>query len=194
MDGKRYVAAIEMSEVTYKDLLYRIRNRIDEINAFNQVLVICIEKLPHGAIDTIHDTRSLFEKLEECGVLGVDSLQILKDILQAVKQWDLQEKIVKFESLRREYAEKLRETVIRVLEELNDMERLKSALGKRKITKERKRDVRSLVNVLGTDCLDLFRGIFTELNNDELRTALEKYQNRRTQYEACEKEEGSLVT
>ncbi|XP_044163113.1 uncharacterized protein LOC122947677 [Acropora millepora] len=183
-----------MSEVTYKDLLYRIRKRIDEINAFNQVLDICIGKLPHGAIDTIHDTRSLFEKLEECGVLGVDSLQILKDILQAVKQWDLQEKIVKFESLRREYAEKLRETVIRVLEELNDMERLMSAVGRREIPEERRNNVRSLVNFLGTDCLHLFRGIFTELNNDELRTALEVFQDHRTQYEAFERKEGSLVT
>ncbi|XP_074617800.1 uncharacterized protein LOC141876890 isoform X2 [Acropora palmata] len=177
-----------MSEVTYNDLLYRISKRIDKINALEHVLYVCRGKLPHGASDTIRDTRSLFEKLEESTYLGVGSLRVLKDVLKALKEWDLHEKVENFERLRGEY-EKLRETVIRVLEELNDMERLKSAVGKRKIPKERKNDVRSLVNVLRTDCLDLFRGIFTELNNDELRTALEKYQNRRTQYEACEKEE-----
>ena len=182
-----------MSEVTYNDLLYRISKRIDKINALEHVLYVCRGKLPHGASDTIRDTRSLFEKLEESTYLGVGSLRVLKDVLKALKEWDLHEKVENFERLRGEY-EKLREAVIRVLEELNDMERLKSAVGKRKIPKERKNDVRSLVNVLRTDCLDLFRGIFTELNNDELRTALEKYQNRRTQYEACEKEEGSLVT
>ncbi|XP_074620738.1 uncharacterized protein LOC141879355 isoform X3 [Acropora palmata] len=177
-----------MSEVTYNDLLYRISKRIDKINALEHVLYVCRGKLPHGASDTIRDTRSLFEKLEESNYLGVGSLRVLKDVLKALKEWDLHEKVENFERLRGEY-EKLRETVIRVLEELNDMERLKSAVGKRKIPKESKKDVRSLVNFLGTDSLDLFRGIFTELNNDELRTALEKYQNRRTQYEACEKEE-----
>ena len=194
LDGKRYLAAIEMSEVTYNDLLYRICNRLDKINALKHVLSICRGKLPHGANDTIRDTRSLFENLEERSFLGVDSLQLLKDILQAVKEWELHEKIVKFESLRREYSEKLRETVIRVLEELNDMERLMSAVGRREIPEERKKDVRSLVNFLGTDCLHLFRGIFTELNNDELRTALEEFQDHRTQYEAFERKEGSLVT
>ena len=175
-----------MSEVTYNDLLYRIRKRIEEINALEHVVEICKEKLAHQG--TIRDTRLLFKNLEESGRLGVDSLQVLKEILKALKEWDLHEKLENFERLRREYVE-LRETVIRVLEEL-DMGRLMSAVGGRKVPKKRQNDVRSLVNFLGTDCLHLFGGIFTELNNDELRTALEKYQNRRTQYEACEREEG----
>ena len=175
-----------MSEVTYNDLLYRIRKRIEEINALQHVVEICKGKLAHQG--TIRDTRLLFKKLEESGRVGVDSLQVLKEILKALKEWDLHEKVENFERLRREYVE-LRETVIRVLEEL-DMGRLMSAVGGRKVPKKRQSDVRSLVNFLGTDCLHLFGGIFTELNNDELRTALEKYQNRRTQYEACEREEG----
>ena len=175
-----------MSEVTYNDLLYRIRKRIEEINALEHAVEICKEKQAHQG--TIRDTRLLFKNLEESGRLGVDSLQVLKEILKALKEWDLHEKLENFERLRREYVE-LRETVIRVLEEL-DMGRLMSAVGGRKVPKKRQNDVRSLVNFLGTDCLHLFGGIFTELNNDELRTALEKYQNRRTQYEACEREEG----
>ena len=183
----------KMSEVKYNDLLYRISERLDEINALEHVLFMCRGKLADGATDTIHNTRSLFEKLEESSFLGIDFLVVLKDILNAVEEWDLQERIVKFESLRGEY-KKLHETVIRGLEELNDMERLISAVGRREIPEERKNDVPSLVNFLGTDCLHLFSGIFTELNNDELRTALEEFQNHLTQYEACERKEGSLVT
>ena len=182
-----------MSEVTYNDLLYRISKRLDEINALERVLFICRGKLAHPANTAIRDTRSLFENLEEGSFLGVDSLQVLKDILEAVSEWDLRKKIENFEHLRTEY-EKLRETVIRVLEELNIMERLMDAVGGRQIPEERRSDVRSLVNYLGTDCLHLFREIFTELNNDELRTALEEFQNHRTQYEACEREEGRLAT
>ena len=179
-----------MSEVKYNDLLYCVSKRLDEINDLQRVLFMCKGKLAHGATDTIRDTRSLLEKLEESGCLGIDFLAVLKDILNALKEWDLQEKIVRFESLRGEY-KKLHETVIRVLEELNDMERLMSAVGRREIPEERKNDVRSLVNFLGTDCLHLFRGIFTELNNDhELRTALEEFQNHVTHYEACERKEG----
>ena len=176
VDLKTEIEDSEMSEVKYNDLLFRVSKRIEEINALDHVLFMCRGKLPHGARDTIHDTRSLFQKLEESSSLGIDSLLVLKDILNAVEEWDLQERIVKYESLRGEY-KKLHETVIRVLEELNDMERLMSAVGRREIPEERKNDVRSLVNFLGTDCLHLFSGIFTELNNVELRTALEESSN-----------------
>ena len=193
-----------MSEVEYNSLLYRISKRLDEINVLEHILFMCRGKLANRADDTIRDTLSLFTKLEESSFLGVDSLQVLKDIVKAVNQWDLQEEIVKFESIRGEY-KKFVERVIGVLEELNDLERLMSAVWRRRrrIPEERKNDVhdvRSLVqvlegmNFLGIDCLDLFREIFIELNNDELLTELEEFQNRRTEHEAHERRKGSLVT
>ena len=114
-----------MSEVKYNRLLFRISERLDNTQRLKDVLDMCRGKLPHGADDTIADTHSLFIKLEENNFLGVDSLQMLKDLVKAVGEWDLKDDIVIFESERREY-KKLLEMVIGELEELNDLERLMS--------------------------------------------------------------------
>lgn len=193
-----------MSNLEYKSLLFSISERLEEFNALEddrvrkRTLFVCREQIAHRADDTI---PSLFSKLEEVGVLGVDSLQVLKVILKDEKQWDLYEQIVKFESIRREY-KKLLERVISELGELNDLERLKSTVwGRVNIPEEGKNDihdVRSLVQVLekmfiGVDCLNLCREIFPELN-DELLKELEEFKNRRTEDDERARQKGSLIT
>ncbi|XP_074613318.1 uncharacterized protein LOC141873272 [Acropora palmata] len=185
-----------MSKAEYNSLLFRISKRLDDINALRHILVICREKLEHQADQNIDNTYSLLRKLEESGFLGVDHLQEVKDILKAVGEWDFHDKVVKFESTRREYKELLRK-VIRVLEDLNDLERLMSIVARvRRIPEERKNavhDVRSLVqvleemNFLGIDCLEILREILTELKEDELLTALAEFQQRRIEDETRER-------
>ncbi|XP_015752594.1 PREDICTED: uncharacterized protein LOC107332376 [Acropora digitifera] len=184
-----------MSKAEYKSLLFRISKRLDEINALEHILFICEEKLERQADQDIHDTLSLLRKLEDSGFLGLDEMQEVKDILKAAEEWDLYEKVVKFESRRSEYKEFL-ERVIDVLEELNDLERLMSTVGRiRRIPEERKndiQDVRSLVqvledmNCLGIDRFGVLKKIFTELNNDELLTELAQFQERRIEDETRE--------
>ena len=138
--------------------------------------------------------------MEDSGFLGVDEMQEVKDILKLVEEWDLYEKVVKFESTRREYKEFL-EMVINVLEERNDLERLMSTVGRiRRIPDERKKhiqDVRSLVqvledmNCLGIDRFGLLKEIFTELNDDELLTELAQFQERRIEEETREMRKGN---
>jgi len=193
------IAAVEMSKAEYNSLLFRISKRLDDINALRHILVICREKLEHQADQNIDNTYSLLRKLEESGFLGVDHLQEVKDILKAVGEWDFHDKVVKFESTRREYKELLRK-VIRVLEDLNDLERLMSIVARvRRIPEERKNavhDVRSLVqvleemNFLGIDCLEILREILTELKEDELLTALAEFQQRRIEDETRERLKG----
>ena len=191
------ITAVEMSKAEYKSLLYRISKRLDEINALEHILFIYEERLEHQTGQDIHNTLSLLRKLEEKSFLGVDYLQELKDILRAVEEWNLHEKVVKFQGTRREYKELLRR-VIRVLEELNDFERLMDSVCRvRRIPEERKNDVhdvRSLIqvlediNFLGIDCL---REIFIELNNDELLTELAEFQKRRIEDETHERRKGN---
>ncbi|XP_067038392.1 uncharacterized protein [Acropora muricata] len=185
-----------MSKAEYKSLLFRISKRLDEINALEHILFICEEKLDRQADQDIHDTLSLLRKLEDSGFLGFDEMQEVKDILKALEEWDLYEKVVKFESRRREYKE-LIGRVIDVLEELNDLERVMSTVARvRRIPEERKndiQDVRSLVqvledmNCLGIDRFGVLKEIFTELNNDELLTELAQFQERRIEDETRER-------
>ena len=186
-----------MSKAEYNDLLLRISERLDDINALHRALFICREKL---AGEDIHDSISLLIKLEQKGFLGVDDLQELKDILKAVEEWDLLEKVVKIESMRRGYKEFLG-VVIGELEQLNDLERLMSTVGRvKRIPEERKNDVhdvRSLVqvleemNFLGIDRLDLLREILSEQKKDELLTKLAEFQKRRVEYETHERRKGN---
>ena len=194
------ITAVEMSKSEYNSLLFRISRRLDDINDLEHVLFICREKLEPQADQDIHSTLSLLRKLEDGGFLGVDEMQEVKDILKAVEEWDLYEKVVKFESTRREYKEFL-EMVINVLEERDDLERLMSTAGRvRTIPEERKKqiqDVRSLVqvledmNCLGIDRFGMLKEIFTELNDDELLTELAQFQKRRVEDETRERRKGN---
>ncbi|XP_067038384.1 uncharacterized protein [Acropora muricata] len=185
-----------MSETEYNSLLFRISKRLDNINDLEHILFICRGKLEHQADQDINNTLSLLRKLEDCNFLGVDYLQLVKDILKAVEEWDLHEKVVKFERTRREYKE-LVARVVSVLEELNDLERLMSIVARvRRIPEERRNDVhdvRSLVQVLeeknslGIDCLEILREILTELNDDELLSELSEFQKRRIEDETQER-------
>ena len=191
-----------MSKTEYNSLLFRISKRLDDINDLEHVLFICREKLEHQADQDIHNTLSLLRKLEDSGFLGVDEMQEVKDILKAVEEWDLYEKVVKFESTRREYKELL-ERVINVLEGFNDLERLMSTVCRvRRIPEEKKngvQDVRSLfqvledMNCLGIDRLGMLKEIFTELNNDELLTELAEFQKCRIEDETRERRKGNLT-
>ena len=196
------ITAVEMSKAKYKSLLFRISKRLDEINALEHILFICEEKLGHQTGQDIHNTLSLLRKLEDSGFLGVDEMQDVKDILEAEEEWDLYEKVVDFESTRREYKEFL-ERVINVLDGRNDLERLRSTVCRvRRIPEERKNDmhdIRSLfqvlqdLNFLGIDRLGILKEIFTELNEDELLTELAEFRKRRDEDKTHEMRKGNLT-
>ena len=191
-----------MSKAEYRTLLYRISERLDEMDTFRLILSICEEKLDHQALQGINNSASLLKKLEERSFLWVDDMQDVKDILKAVDQWDLFDAVVMFESTRKEY-KKLLERVINALEGLNDLERLTSTVCRvRRIPEERKNDihdVRSLfqvledMNCLGIDRLGILREIFTDMKKDELLTELGEFQKRRIEDERRKRRKGSLT-
>ncbi|XP_015778391.1 PREDICTED: uncharacterized protein LOC107356270 [Acropora digitifera] len=194
-----------MSEVTFKTLLFRIGNRLQEIDACNDgrvrrhVLFMCNGKITHRDDDSI---LSLLNKLTESGFLGVDSMQMLKDILRAEDEWDFLDEIVKFETTRGEY-KKLLQKGISTLEKANDLERLTCIVwGRLDVPEEKRngvRDVRSLIKVLeemnfiGVDCLNVLRELAIELNDDELLTELKEFQNRRTKEEKSDRRKGQIA-
>ena len=114
-----------MSEIEYNNLLLEISRRLDKMDARKQLFIMCRGKVTTRSEDSIQDVFSLFEELEQKGVLGLDRLGILKDMLKGVKEWALFGKVKKFESKRKEYTGLL-EQIIRVLDKLDDLERLMS--------------------------------------------------------------------
>ncbi|XP_068710479.1 uncharacterized protein [Montipora foliosa] len=183
-----------MSRIEYNNLLFRISQKLDETNARRHILFMCREILGARSDEDNHrDSISLFEELEGNGSLGPDNLGLVKEILVALEVWDLHDKIVNFESTRKEYTE-LIERVIGELDELIDLERLMSTVCRGKISDERRgdvHDVRSLFQVLevigclGINNLGILKEICIEMEKDELMREVEDFQKRRIEDEKC---------
>ena len=110
-----------------------------------------------------------------------------------MKEWSLFGKVKKFEGKRKKYNDLL-EQIIRVLDELNDVERLKT-LCRGKISEESEghiRDGRSLVKELenhdnlGYDRLDILKRILTEMEKCDLVKEVEEFEERRNQEDEFE--------
>ena len=164
-----------MSESEYKNLLVRISQRLDNINAGKQLLVICRGKLGARRGEENIPTFSLFVELEGKGFLSPDQLTLLKKMLKGVKEWHFL-KEVKFFECKREKYNNLLEQIIRVLDELNDLERLIS-ICRGHITDGRRasiHDVRSLFRelerngYLGIDCLEILKEILIQMEKSDL--------------------------
>ena len=77
-----------MSEIEYNNLLFEISERLDQQNVLERLLFMCRGKLSPVSErqDSIQDTLSLFKELEDRNCLGVDRVQVLKDLLKGVRQ------------------------------------------------------------------------------------------------------------
>ena len=151
--------------------------------------------------DHIQDTLSLFKELEDRKCLGVDRLQVLKDLLKGIRQWSLFGKVKKFESTRTEY-NGLIERIILVLDELNDTERL-IAICRMAIAEANEsniQDVRSLFKelenneCLGIDCLGLLKEILTKTEQGDLLRDVEEFEAKRNREDEFESRKGTFFT
>lgn len=77
-----------MSKIEYNFLLLEISKRLDHLAVLEQLIFSCREMLASGSNghDSIRDTLSLFKQLEESKWLGINRLQVLKDLLKGVKK------------------------------------------------------------------------------------------------------------
>lgn len=193
--------ALKMSEIEYNDLIFEISERLGELNVLNRLLFLCRGKLRSGSEESIQDVRSLFTELEECNRLGIDRLEVMKDLLKRVREWALLRKCKKFESTRKDFVGLL-EVIIPVLDKLNDLERLISVCrGKIPQACEGNiNDVRSLFkelensNCLGIDCLGILKEILIELKKEDLLKEVEKFEKRRCDDEDSECRKGIKST
>ena len=188
-----------MSKIEYNSLLFEISERLDQQNVLGRLLFMCRDFLTPDSSrqDNIQDTLSLFKELEDRKCLGVDRLQVLKDLLKSIRQWSLFGKVKKFESTRTEY-NGLIEQIILVLDELNDMERLISICRLETEANEINiQDVRSLFKelenneCLGIDCLGLLKEILTKTEQVDLLRDVEGFEARRNREDEFESRKGT---
>lgn len=189
-----------MSAIEYNSLVFKISQRVDELNVLRHLRFMFRGKLQPGSEDNIHDALSLFKELEEQNILGADRLVEMKELLSDVEEWSLLEKVEKFESKRKEYRYLL-DKIIRALDELNELERL-IAMCRGNIPEESEdqiRDVRSLFkelenqNNLGIYHLDILKVILTEMENNELLKEVEKFEERRKQEATIKRKKGNCL-
>ena len=186
-----------MPEMEYNNLLYQISERLDELKVGKQLLFLCRGKVTARS-EKNFQASSLFEELEEKGFLSPDHLVLLKGMLKGVNEWALFDEVEKFETKRKEY-NNLLEQIVRVLDELNDLERLVSICGE-KITVERQgnvQDVRSLFKELetndwlGIDCLDTLKEILILTEKSDLLKEVEEFEQRRSRENKFRKRKGN---
>ena len=185
-----------MSGLEYHFLLLEIRKKLDDYPIVD-LLDLCRTYLSSESESNIKDTRSLFKKLEAQKVLEIDNLVVIKGLLKGFREWPLFGKVRRFENKRKEYNALLKK-IIRVLDELNDLEWLVS-ICRGKLSEESEgliEDVRSLFkelkqqNILDLDRLDILKEILTETEKKDLLKEVEKLEERRNNEDEFERKKG----
>jgi len=188
-----------MSLIEYRNLLYEVSEKIAWSTESRRLLFVCKIFLPDGCENNIQDGLSLLIKLEEENQLGIDSLEVLKDLLERMGKWDLLQIVDKFENKRKEYKSLLEQSG-RVLDECSQLERLVSVCDG-KISHDRQQhitDVWTLFtelekkNNLGIKRLEILKAMATEMEKPDLLQQVEEFGKRRKQEEDAEREKNEL--
>ena len=89
-----------MSKIEYRNILYDISKKLDE-SELPRLIFLCSEDIPEGSAENIGDVLALFKELEKHNRLGIDQLDILKEILKQMKKRSLLKKVEEFETRRK---------------------------------------------------------------------------------------------
>lgn len=189
-----------MSVIEYNDLLFKVSQRLNELNVGKRLLVMCRGKVAPRSEEHLPDALQLFWELQEKEYLGPDRLGVLKDVIGGLEEWSLLENVEKFETKRKEY-HGLLEQIIQELE-LNDVEQLVS-ICKGKILDERQgniRDVRSLFQELkNNSCLeinrlDILKEILRQTDKRNLLEKVKEFEERRNREHKSERRAGAYLS
>ena len=188
-----------MSLIEYRNLLYEVGKNIAWITERERLLFICKIFLPHGCENDIQDVLSLLIKLEEQDQLGIDSLDVLKDLLKRMGKWDLLHIVEKFENKRKEYKRFL-EQCGRVLDECSQLERLISVC-KGKISRDRQENITDVwtlftelekQNNLGIERLEILKAMAVEMEKPDMLEQVEEFEKKTKQEEDAERKQNEL--
>ena len=151
---------------------------------------------PDDSGDDITDVISLLTKMEEKNLLGIDRLNVLKDLLKGIEKWDLNQKVEKFENKRNDYNQFL-EKISRELDESNELQRLILICRRENLIAHEREEQISNVNALfkeleqqnnlGIGNLGILRTLATEVEKPELCRLVDDFDEKRKQEEDAER-------
>ena len=176
-----------MSEIEYRALCIRVSRGIDWQTEGETLLSLCKGRLiAEGSENLIGNAADLLEQLEGQNKLGIDHLDVLKELLGAIEKWALVDKIDIFEINRKNYLSML-EKVILKLDELNCLEQLirictpyleEGRVGGiesiRVLFKKLESNDR-----LGPANLEILKKILKEMREEELLREVEEFEKKR---------------
>ena len=91
------VEKFEQKRKKYNNLLEQIIRELDELNDLERLISICKGNITEERRASIHYARSLFKELESKECLGIDRLEIVKEILTQTEKTDLLKEVEEFE-------------------------------------------------------------------------------------------------
>lgn len=202
-----------MSAIGYRGLLYRVSQNLVEVSKINQILytarcegLIAEDSESYNAQVNPGDKTSaflmkLFSDLEEQGNLGIDNLEVLRDLLKEVKEWSLIDKVDRLEKQRKDFVALL-DTIICKLDQLDDLHELTSSCYPHisEDVKGEVGDVRAMFseleknNRLGFGRLGVLKKILKDTGAQDLLDEVTKFEKKRKAEEAAERRRGTFVS
>ena len=187
-----------MSYVEYYSLLCEISQLIDRLNKRELLFLICERRVASGAQD-IPDAMSLFQKLQDRNRLGIDQVDLWKDLLKDFGEWPLFQKVRKFEDKRKEYKELL-EQISRALDESNQLQQLISVCTAKETLDENERKTQTARilfeklerrGLFEFGRLDFLKGILSGIERQDLVKKVQDFEKRRIDEDEFERREGN---
>ena len=175
-----------MSEIEYRTLRFEVSQGIDWQTEGEKLLSLCEGFIAEGSENNVRNAATLLKELEIKNKLGIDHLEVLKELMNGIGKWALIDQIEIFEIKRKNYISML-EKIILKLDELNDLERLinictpylaEDIVGGIESIRILFEKLESN-NRLGPACLGILKEILKETGEDELLRELEEFEKKR---------------
>ena len=175
-----------MSEIEYRTLRFEVSQGIDWQTEGEKLLSLCEGFIAEGSENNVRNAVTLLKELEIKNKLGIDHLEVLKELMNGIGKWALIDQIEIFEIKRKNYISML-EKIILKFDELNDLERLINICTPY-LTEDRVGGIESIRilfeklesnNRLGPACLGILKEILKETGEDELLWEVEEFEKKR---------------
>ena len=185
-----------MSVVEYRGLLYQFCEEIDWQTQRRKLIFILKAFLPDDLEGGVSNIESLLTILEEKNIIGIDRLNVMKELLKEIGKRDLLRRVERFEIKRKDYKQLL-EKISRALDEPNELQRLISICRRQNLIARESEDIVDVnalftvleqQNNLGIEDLNLLKTLTNEMEKPDLCRLLEEFEKKRKQERDAERE------
>ena len=129
-----------MSVVEYRGLLYQFCEEIDWQTQRRKLIFILRAFLPDDLEGGVSNIESLLTILEEKNIIGIDRLNVMKELLKEIGKRDLLRRVERFEIKRKDYKQLL-EKISRALDEPNELQRFISICRRQNLIARESEDI-----------------------------------------------------